>query len=313
VAAEAQLREIGLDVVVRKQNDDMFNSGYYNPGAHVAMRMDNWTKDFPSASTFFPILLSGANIGVFNESMAGATAAQLRKYGYAVRSVPNVDSQMAACEELVFDAQTRCWARLDQYLSEQVVPWIPLTQEVNGWLFSPRVARFTVDASIGTPMPALDNIQLEGTPSPPMPSASSPPSPISRIPDGVYRVTVSLADIVQAGGAKDDAEDTGTFTIIMRGGQFRWHQRGDVSIFNPIAVGRYEGKGRRVRFDLEQPYGNAASLSPLTWRLDGDNLVFTLPGCMGPAVKDPAFCGFQKALFVAHPWERVTEFSGGPF
>jgi len=312
-AAAAQLRDVGLHVKVRKLSDEEYFAGVGNPAAHVALRMDTWTKDFPSASTFLPVLLGGDNIGGTNAAMVGATPAQLRKYGYSVRTVSNVDGRIAACEQAVFEAQTRCWARLDQYLSEQVVPWVPLTQQLNGWLVSARVNRLAVDASIAIPVPALDNIRLGATPPAPTPSASSPAgASIPPIPDGVYRVTVTLADIIRAGGPKDDTEDTGTFTIVLHGGRFRWHQRSDVPIFNPIGVGRYEGTGDQVQFVVEQPYYNAAYLSQLAWRLEDDALVFALPRCTGPAARDRPFCGVQKALFTAHPWERVPEVSGGP-
>jgi Fur family ferric uptake transcriptional regulator len=87
--------------------------------------------------------------------------------------LPHVDGQIDACAAAVFEAQTRCWAQLDQYLSEQIVPWIPLAQEEFGWLISPRVADFAVDASIGIPTPALDNIRVEGpTPAPATASTS---------------------------------------------------------------------------------------------------------------------------------------------
>jgi peptide/nickel transport system substrate-binding protein len=306
----SELRAIGLNVRVEKLSDDAFNGTYGNPSARIALRMDNWFKDFPSASTFFPVLLGSENIGGTNAAMTGATAVQLRRYGYSVQSVPNVDGRIAACEALVYEAQTQCWAQLDQYLSEQVVPWIPLTQQVEGWLFSSRVRGFTVDASDAIPLPALDQIQVSGAPPAPPPITPSP-LPVPSIPDGVYRVTVSLGDIVRAGGAKDDHEDTGTFTVVLRHGRFMWHQLGRYPIFNPIAVGTYEGTGSRVRFHVDEPYYNAVDLSALTWRQDGDSLVFSLPRCTGPAAKDPAFCGAQKALFVAHPWQQVAEVSGG--
>jgi hypothetical protein len=273
--------------------------------------MTSWFKDFPSGSTFLPVLLRTGAVPGSNLTMLGATPAQLRRYGYSVTLVPSVDGQIDACAEAVFDAQTRCWAQLDQYLSEQIVPWIPLAQEESGWLISSRVAEFAVDASIGIPVPALDNIRLNPTPAPPPPSPTS--ASTSSIPDGVYRVSVTLKDIVRNGGAKDDQEDTGTFTIAIRGGRFLWHQRGAFPIFNPIAVGHLEGTGNQVSFEWEQPYYNAGSLSDLTWRLDGDSLVFSLPRCSGPSAHDPAFCGFQKALFSTHPWERVPEVSGGWF
>jgi peptide/nickel transport system substrate-binding protein len=312
-ALEGQLRDIGLHVTVKKLSDDEYFNTFGEPAARIALRMGTWFKDFPSGSTFLPTLLRSDALKGANLTMVGASPAQLREYGYSVRSVPSVDGQIDACTVSVFDAQTRCWAQLDQYLSEQLVPWVPLTQEEYGWLTSARVVEFAVDASIGVPVPALDNIRLKPGPAPPSPSGASPEAPASSIPDGVYRVTLSLDDIVRAGGAKDDSEDTGTFTVVMRDGRFLWHQRGDAPIFNPIGVGTYAGAGNAIRFRVEQPYFNAVSLSAVTWRLDGDNLVFTLPRCTGPAAQDPPFCGFQRAFFTAHPWERVPEVSGGPF
>jgi hypothetical protein len=310
----SELRAVGIDVRVDRQSDDDYFAGQ-DPGVHVALRMDNWIKDFPSASTFFPVLLKGSSVGRTNLSMLGATPAQLRKYGYAVRSVPSADARIEACEEQVFDAQTRCWAQLDQYLSEQVVPWVPLTEELTGWLHSTRVTRAPIDASVSLPVPALDNVRLRAEPTSAVASPSSPPPGASSsvLPDGVYRVTLSIGDLVRFGLPKDDEEDTGTFTVVLKDGWFLWHQRGDATIFNPIALGRVEGAGNQVRFDELQPYYNAGTFSDVTWRADGDSLVFDLPRCSGVAAKDRFFCGFQKALFTAHPWERVPEVSGGWF
>jgi hypothetical protein len=305
----SDLAAIGLDIRPEVINHDAFNATYGDPSAHVALRMDNWFKDFPSASTFFPVLLSSQS--ELHSTMVGLTRGELRKFGYSVRSVPNVDGRIEACDALSFGAQTRCWAQLDQYLSEQILPWIPLTQQVQGWVFSARVRGFTVDASIAVPVPALDNIRVSGAARAAPPTSPSP-SPVPSIPGGVYRVSVSLSDIVRAGGAQDDREDTGTFTFVLRDGRFFFHQRGRYPIFNPIGVGTYEGAGDRVRFHVDEPYYNEADLSTLTWRLSGDSLVFSLPRCTGPAATDPFFCGFQKALFAAHPWQPVTGVSGGP-
>jgi hypothetical protein len=91
----------------------------------------------------------------------------------------------------------------------------------------------------------------------------------------------------------------------MRGGRFFWHQRGE-QIFNPLAVGTYSGSGRAVTFTIDAPANYAATLSPLTWRSDGDGLAFHLDRCTGPAAHDRGFCGYQKALFSAHPWQPVA-------
>jgi hypothetical protein len=236
--------------------------------------------------------------------MIGATDAQLRRFGYTVESVPNLDGRMSACEDLVFEAQTRCWAQVDQYLSEQVVPWIPLTQQTEGWLFSSRVRGFTVDASAGIPLPALEDLRVVG-PAPPPPTGP-PPGSVPAIPDGTYRTTITTDDLVRFGGSKKDLEDTGTFTVVLRDGTFFWHQRGNDPIFNPISVGSYTGSGDRAVFSVEAPPDNAVQFSSLTWHMTGGGVSFTLPRCTGPAASDAGFCGVQKALFTAHPWEPVT-------
>ncbi|HEY7281939.1 MAG TPA: ABC transporter substrate-binding protein, partial [Actinomycetota bacterium] len=288
-----QLRPLGIAIIVTPLGQTAFNASYGDPSRHVELRMDNWFKDFPSASTFFPLLLSGESIGTTNQAMTGASRAELRRDGYTVSSVPNVDARIAACIGMVFQAQTRCWAALDQYLSEQVVPWVPLTQQVEGWLTSSRVRGFTVDASVGIPVPALDRIGVAG---PARAEASpSPPPPAPAIPDGTYRSTISTEDITRFGGPHDDVGDAGTYTLVMRGGRFFWHQRGG-QIFNPLAVGTYSGSGRAVTFTIDAPANYAATLSPLTWRSDGDGLAFHLDRCTGPAAHDRGFCGYQKAL-----------------
>ena len=301
----AAVDAIGVDARVDALGDDDFFAAYEDPSVKVPLLMDNWFKDYPNASTFFPVLLDGDNVGVTNRSMMGASRAQLRRYGYDVAAVPSIDERIDACDALLFKAQTRCWAELDQYLTEQVVPWIPLTQVVQGWFFSARVADVSIDASTGIPLPAIERLRVEGPPAappPPIEQVSSPPS----IPDGVYRTRVTIDDIVAAGGYEDQVEDVGTFTISLRDGRFVWHQRGPNPIFNPIGVGRYEGSSSDVTFRLDAPVYNAAELSEVTSRVDGDALVFTLDRCTGPAARDPAFCAFQRALFTARPWERVT-------
>ena len=146
-----RLERIGLDLRVTPLEGDEYFAGYEDPTVHVPLRVDGWIKDYPNASSFFPVLLHGDNIGSTNLSMAGASPAQLRRYGYEVRAVPDVDDRIANCDALVYRAQTRCWAKLDQYLIEQVVPWIPLTEFIHGWLLSERVADVAIDASIGVP------------------------------------------------------------------------------------------------------------------------------------------------------------------
>ncbi len=43
--------------------------------------------------------------------------------------VPNVDDRVEACLPLVGSAQFECVASADQYLMENVVPWVPYSQD----------------------------------------------------------------------------------------------------------------------------------------------------------------------------------------
>jgi peptide/nickel transport system substrate-binding protein len=299
-----QLQKIGLDLRVRVASDEVVFDAFNDPASGFPPRVSGWFKDFPSATTFLPALLHSRNIGNGNVSMVGATPAQLRRYGFNVAQVPNADARLDACAALVFDAQTRCWAQLDQYLSEQLVPWVPLTQLTNAWLVSERVRGFTLAASIAVPYPALERIRVVGDPPAP-PPAEPEPDPVPEIPDGLYRFTLTTEDL-----GVEDPESTGTFTVLMRGGRFLWHQRGEGQIFNPLAVGRYQGSGDRVTFTQDKPSDSADAFSGLTWSMRGDDIVFTLPRCMGPAAHDEGFCNFQRAFFTAHPWVRIGEASG---
>jgi len=95
----------------------------------------------------------------YNHTMVGATPEQLERWGYAVTEVPNVDARVEACLPLVGAAQFQCWASLDQYLMENVVPWVPYAEVRFAYLGSPRVVSYSFDAF--TNLPALDRIAVQ--------------------------------------------------------------------------------------------------------------------------------------------------------
>lgn len=96
--------------------------------------------------------------GGYNWTMVGATPEQLRGWGYEVTDVPNVDDRVEACVPLVGAAQFQCVAEVDQYLMENVMAVVPLTQDRYAALVSPRVLRYGFSV-IGTT--ALDQIALK--------------------------------------------------------------------------------------------------------------------------------------------------------
>src|SRR5881227_2134860 len=103
---------------------------------------------------------------VYGDSLLGASPSSLRRWGYQVTSVPNVDDRIAACLPLTFGAQLRCWADLDEYLMTQVVPWVPLVGFTSGRVVSARLAMFSFDQAWGYPLPALDQIATGPSPAP---------------------------------------------------------------------------------------------------------------------------------------------------
>jgi hypothetical protein len=87
-----------------------------------------------------------------------ATPAQLRSWGYAVTTVPAVDDRIDQCLRLTGSAQLQCWASLDQYLMEEVVPWAPYAFESKVMVVSPRIVAFSFDQFANHP--SLDRIAL---------------------------------------------------------------------------------------------------------------------------------------------------------
>src|SRR5204863_1558184 len=105
-----------------------------------------YVKDFPSPSAFFESLFPSRLLtdpnGQGDPALLGATPEELRRWKYPATSVPNVDDRMAACERVVFSAATQCWAAFDQYMTEQVAPWVPLLAWTGAEVVSSRVKSF---------------------------------------------------------------------------------------------------------------------------------------------------------------------------
>ncbi len=95
----------------------------------------------------------------YNYTMVGATPDQLRKWGYEVTDVPNIDGRCEACVPLTGEAQFQCVADVDVYLMENVLAVVPLTRNRYAALASPRVLTYGFDELIG--MTALDQIALK--------------------------------------------------------------------------------------------------------------------------------------------------------
>ena len=165
------LKRIGIDVRIKVLPRNYSDIGHdAPPSGKVALVMGAQTwPDYPNGSTFFVTNFYGPELSVGktgnavpNLSLLGATPEQLRRWGYAVTSVPSVDGRIDECLPLLGLAQIECWATLDQYLMEKVVPWVPFLRIGYANTFSARVRNFTLDAATSG-FAALDQIAVAPT------------------------------------------------------------------------------------------------------------------------------------------------------
>jgi ABC-type transport system substrate-binding protein len=163
VAADLSSIGIGLDVDILEQEE--FFQTASRPADRVAALVGmGISADYISAASIManwfdsPLAIDGSS-DFYNLTMVGATPEQLKKWGYEVTDVPNVDARVEACLPLVGAAQFQCWAGLDEYLMENVVAWVPYADLRYASLGSPRLASYSFDAFANRP--ALDRLAVQ--------------------------------------------------------------------------------------------------------------------------------------------------------
>jgi peptide/nickel transport system substrate-binding protein len=164
------LKRIGIDLRIKVKREVYFDSGREAPPrAKIALLIGAQTwPDYPNGSTFFvpnfygpELSLGKVGVAVTNLSLLGATPEELHRWGYGVTSVPSVDGRINDCVPLLGLAQIECWATLDQYLMEKVVPWVPFLRVGYAYTVSARVRNFTWGQFTG--LAALDQIAVAPT------------------------------------------------------------------------------------------------------------------------------------------------------
>ena len=156
-----ELRGIGIDIRVEPR-DDIF-SVIGDPKNHIPLAIDvAWLKDIPAPSNYFTPLFEAVSLATpetnSNYSLLGATPGQLTGWGYGVSSVLGVDDRIAQCEPATGPAAVECWTGLDQYLMEDVVPWVPLMSGLHVQVVPKRITHYSYDQFAD--LPALDQIAL---------------------------------------------------------------------------------------------------------------------------------------------------------
>lgn len=166
LSVRTSLRAIGIGLRVRVLPDLLTLGKQFNEG-RIAMMLEVSTlfgADFPNGSEFFTFLYSSAGIDstgdgtCCNRTLVGATPEQLRALGYDPVEIPSVDDRIGACQTAMGSDQPTCWAKLDQYMMEKVVPVVPILFPGIQTPFSTRVLHVTIDQ--WTAVPALDQVAL---------------------------------------------------------------------------------------------------------------------------------------------------------
>lgn len=162
----ASLRAIGIDLRVELANSgEPWESSWQVRCSDVLQQVPvclgwGWMVDYPNASTFLEVLFDSSQVETGgNPSLLGASSSQLRQWGYGVTNVPSADDRIDRCHSLTGSSQIECWAELDQYLMEEVLPVIPYLSLEPTFVVSERVA--TLSYSDVPPFDlSLDRISL---------------------------------------------------------------------------------------------------------------------------------------------------------
>jgi peptide/nickel transport system substrate-binding protein len=139
--------------------DYIGDGSIHDPSARIPVGIAYpWGQDFPEGAGWFSPLFVGSGLNGANTSLVGATAGQLRGWGYGVTSVPSVDDRVQLCLARRGVARAQCWIELDQYLTTELVSRVSYWVTENAVAVSERVVALSFDQWIGAP--ALDRIAL---------------------------------------------------------------------------------------------------------------------------------------------------------
>jgi peptide/nickel transport system substrate-binding protein len=320
---------VGLGIDARI--DPRFRDGCGPPGGHVALCVGfGYIIDFPDGANWFPWLFRSAmiecaepyaSVGLCgNFSLVGVSPEQLERWGYPVRDVPNVDSRIERCLTMFGRDRPECWADLDSYLMEEVVPSIPIAVLTATHLSSGRVDALVV--SEVTRLPALDRIAVPGGPPGPPPVLATfaepnlPPGEPG-IPEGTYTVEISREDAALAGmpdgGARcrsffaTAACAAGTYSLTVTGTRFTIRSDAPatscVTGLSTIAPGPIRGTlrstGRHVVFEGRAPCAGFAWVLRASY--DDPYLAFEV---VAEAAQQGD--GYMRLIFETHPWRTVS-------
>ena len=151
----SQLAGLGLTFDIQPMPFDDWWGAAIDPTSHTPLVFTvGWLSDYLNASSWFVPLAASTSIDCeycLNLSLIGASPDELAEWGYETTAVPNVDRQIDACVALTGTAQFECWARLDQFMTERVAPWITIGTRRRTSITSSLVTSFEFDDSVAAP------------------------------------------------------------------------------------------------------------------------------------------------------------------
>ena len=163
ISLARDLARIGIDAEVADVDETTDMS---LPENRTAIQVNLFGWGYSLTGTDLAHLLHGspqfvdADGFTFNMSLVGASAEQLAAWGYGLTAVPSVDDLIDRCDAEIGHLRARCWAELDQYVTDVLVPWVPLFSLEAAWLPSARVAGYSIDQSLPGSWYALDQVSL---------------------------------------------------------------------------------------------------------------------------------------------------------
>ena len=120
-----------------------------------------WGKDYPAGYTFAAPLFDSSSLfpSCCNYSGLGASPDQIKEWGYTtVTSVDSVDDKIAACGEVEGDDLFQCWADVDTFLMENVVPFAPYLFDNAVDIISDNIINYSFDQFAG--LAAFDQLAV---------------------------------------------------------------------------------------------------------------------------------------------------------
>jgi peptide/nickel transport system substrate-binding protein len=144
------LAKVGVTLRTRALDRGTMYNFYSTPAKHVAFGSGaGWGKDYADALTFIDPLFNGDNIQPTGN------------VNYAMVNDPKIQTDLATCKAATGTERGTCWANIDKYLMENVVPWVPWRWGAHLTLYSNRIAHFGFNQFAGET--AIDDTALTPT------------------------------------------------------------------------------------------------------------------------------------------------------